>query len=163
MKSRKREIRILLIVVSTCAVLIAGRGLKPGISYDPDQYVIETRYSQREADDIWLRQGGKQIVTLPRTFKWRSGGEAKVARAALGDPQYTAEFMGSPLYIWECSVRYDWDYALEQPGNYLALGFDYGGYIDSASSYVDLPYNAKPITAEDLQNLTDYQNQDNSW
>lgn len=164
MKARKREIWIFVIVLSICAVLIAGRGLKAGVTFDPNQYVIETRYSQRDADDIWLRQGGKQLVTLPRTFKWRSGGHAKELLSFLGSPQHTAEFMGDKLYIWKCSVRYDWDYSLEQPGNYLAIGFDYAGYIQSASSYVDLPYNAMSVTPEDLEQLTEYEKQDDdNW
>ena len=165
MKARQREIWVFIIVLSICAVLIAGRGLKPGVSYDPNQYVIETRYSQRDTDDIWLRQGGKQLVTLPRTFKWRSGGHVKELLAFMGDPKHTAEFMGDKLYIWECSVRYDWDYSLEQPGNYLAVGFDsYSGYIQSVSSYADLPYNAVPVTPTDLEILNGYEKQDDdNW
>jgi hypothetical protein len=158
MKARKREIWILFIVVSFCAVLIGGRALRQGVTFDPNQLIIETRYSERQADHIWLRRGNEELLKIPAPFSWRTGGTVREAWEALGPPQYTAEFMGSELFLWETSVRYDWDYALEQPGRYLALGVLYGGHIESASLYRELPYNAEPVTEspdEMLERLED--------
>jgi hypothetical protein len=163
MKARKREIWILLIVVSFCAVLIGGRALKQGVSFDPDQLVIETRYSQRNADNIWLRRGDAELFKIPLPFSWRSAGKASEAWKALGPPQYTAEFMGEDIYLWEVPVRYDWDYALEQPGQYLAMGFSYSGYIQSTSLYPALPYNAEPIEEDPDSLLQRLDHNDDDW
>ncbi|MFA5506988.1 MAG: hypothetical protein WC314_05250 [Vulcanimicrobiota bacterium] len=153
MKNRKREILVLVLVVSICAVLFADKLFQPGVTFNPDQLIIETRYSQRKADTIWLKRGEDRLVELPRSFVWNSGGKLREVLPLLGKPKYTAEFVGDTLYIWECSVRYDWDYQLEHPGRYLALGSIHGGVISSASSYPELPINAVPITDEQLKQL----------
>lgn len=162
MRARKREIWILVVVVSFVAVLIGGRALKQSVSYNPNQLVIETRYSQREADEIWLRRGSSELFKIPLPFSWRSGAEAKEVFSSLGPPELTAEFMGDDIYLWEAPVRYDWDYALEQPGRYLAVGFDYSGHVSSASLYAELPYNAEPL-AEDPDALLERLTVDDTW
>lgn len=149
-------------MVSFCAVLIGGRALNQGVTFDPDQLVIETRYSERNADSLWLRKGDTELFQLPPPFSWRGGGTAQEAWQALGPPQYTAEFMGEELFLWETSVRYDWDYALERPGRFLSLGFYYSGKIESASLYAELPYNAVGLT-ENPDDLLKRLDHDDTW
>ena len=143
MNSKKRNLLSLLLLAFLCsalAFLASDRGHKS----NPDQLVVETRYSLPWTDRIGIVRGQERLFLLPETFQWTSGAPREKVIEALGNPSFEFEFLGDDFYVWEVDARYDWDLKDEFSGRYLALRFY--GRLYSATISQDLPADAQAFS-----------------
>jgi hypothetical protein len=156
--SKKRNLLSLSIVLVLCAVLARTafthhpKGQDPAELGDPNQLVVETRYSLPWHDQLTLRRGSKRLFELPRLGGWRGGGKKDQVYSALGDPSFRFEFLDEEYFVWEGDVRYDWDIDNKFAGRYVSINFNWEDTVSSVTISPTPPLDATPIPTGSSRN-----------
>lgn len=150
MSAKKRNLITLVLLLAVGAVLarLAVSNLTPQdprLLGDPDQIVVETRYSTPWHEKIGVRRGPTHLFDLPRGLRWDTGGTSEQVRKAFGPPQFQFGLLGDDYFVWKLNARYDWDLENAYSGHFLSVAFRFNGRVRSVNLTEELPLDAQPV------------------
>lgn len=155
MKAKRRNLISLAMIFLLAAFLAKEayhRSQDPALHGDPNQLVVETSYSHPWHDELVLRRGPQRLFKLKQGISWGTGGTADQVLKTLGPPQYRLVFLATEYWVWDDSIRYDWDFKQEHAGHFVSIGFDWEDCVDSVTITPTPPLDAAPTDLKAFQN-----------